>query len=101
VEHVGLGLEKLVAQSLRQAESRQTPVLAWSLACGSAVAERTRALGYDDGILRVEVADAGWKSELQSLAPRYLAALNRYSSETVNRIEFVTLESPAASRTTR
>jgi Dna[CI] antecedent, DciA len=92
-----LGLEQLVARSLRQAEPRQSPLLAWSVACGSAVAERTRALNYDNGILRVEVADAGWKSELQSLAPRYLAALNRYSAETVNRIEFLLAEPLSAS----
>ena len=63
--------------------------MAWPLVCGSAVAERTRALSFEDGVLRVEVADAGWKSELQALAPRYLAVINRYTTETVHRIEFV------------
>ncbi len=63
--------------------------MAWPLVCGSAVAERSRALSFADGVLRVEVADAGWKSELQSLAPRYLAAINRYTPEKVQRIEFV------------
>ena len=89
MEHIGYGLDKLVAQSLRQATPEETPLLAWPVACGSAVAARTRALRFEDGVLRVEVADAGWKSELQSLAPRYLATLNRYSAESVNRIEFV------------
>jgi len=41
-------------------------------------------------VLRIEVPDAGWRAELQSLAPRYLAALNRYAGESVQRIEFVT-----------
>jgi hypothetical protein len=92
LEHVGSGLEKLVAQSLRQSPAAETALLAWSVACGSGVAERTRALSFEAGILRVQVADAGWKSELQSLAPRYLAALNRYSTESVQRIEFVVAE---------
>ena len=47
------------------------------------------ALSFEDGVLRVEVADAGWKSELQALAPRYLACINHYTTETVYRIEFV------------
>jgi Dna[CI] antecedent, DciA len=62
---------------------------AWPLVCGSAVAERTRALDFAGGILCVEVADYGWKRELQNLAPRYVAAINRYTTESVQRIEFV------------
>jgi len=86
--HPGAGLEKVVARSLRKAPLGQAPVLAWPLACGSAVAERTRALDFSKGVLRVEVADPGWKRELQALAPRYLAVINRYVGDPVNRIEF-------------
>jgi predicted nucleic acid-binding Zn ribbon protein len=89
MQPAGVGLEKVVARSLRKAPAAQAPLLAWPLACGSSVAERTRALGFADGILRVEVADAGWRKELQSLAPRYVAAINKYVPENVARIEFV------------
>ncbi|HEY3615196.1 MAG TPA: DciA family protein, partial [Candidatus Sulfotelmatobacter sp.] len=64
------------------------PLMAWPVVCGSAVAERTRALAFKDGVLRVEVAGQRWKAELQALAPRYLALMNRYTTETVRRIEF-------------
>jgi hypothetical protein len=30
-----------------------------------------------------------WKRQMQSLVPRYLAALNRYAGQKVERIEFV------------
>jgi hypothetical protein len=40
-------------------------------------------------VLIVEVADAEWKLELQRLASRYLAAIDRYTTEAVRRIEFV------------
>jgi hypothetical protein len=89
LEQAGSDLEKIVARSLRQVPPAQAPVMAWPVVCGSAVAERTRALSFGDGILRVAVADAGWKSELQNLAPRYLASINRYTVEAVRRIEFV------------
>ena len=89
MEQVGSDLEKIVAQSLRQAPPAQAPLMAWPVVCGSAVAERTRALNFVDGVLRVEVADAGWRSELQVLSPRYLASINRYTLEIVRRIEFV------------
>lgn len=92
MEHAGAGLESIVAKSLRQASPLEAPLLAWPVVCGSAVSERTRAVNFADGVLRVEVTDAGWKSELQSLAPRYLAAINRYTTEAVRRIEFVVAE---------
>ena len=89
MEQAGAGLEKIVLDSLRRVPQGEAPILAWPLVCGSAVAERTRALQFADAVLRVEVPDAGWKCEMQSLAPRYLATLNRYAGQQVERIEFV------------
>ena len=89
LERASAGLEKIVVGALRRAQAGEGPVLAWPLACGSAVAERTRALQFADGVLRVEVSDAGWRKELQSFAPQYLAVMNRYVAESVKRIEFV------------
>jgi len=89
LEPVGSELEKIVARSLRQAPPAEAPLMAWPVVCGSAVAERTRALSFLDGVLQIAVADPGWKAELQSLAPRYLASINRYTVEAVRRIEFV------------
>lgn len=91
MEQVGAGLESVVAKSLRQASAAEAPLMAWSIVCGSAVSERTRAMSFREGVLSIEVADAGWKSELQALAPRYLAGINRYTTETVRRIEFVVM----------
>lgn len=82
-------LESVVCKSLQRAPAQQSAPLAWPVACGSAVADRTRVLGFADGILRVEVADKGWQRELMVLAPRYLAVINRYSAGSVRRIEFV------------
>ena len=97
LEQAGPDLEKIVMQSLRQAPPAQAPLMAWPVVCGSAVAERTRAVSFVDGVLRVAVTDIGWKTELHSLAPRYLASINRYTVEVVRRIEFVVtrLEQPA------
>ena len=89
MEQASSGLEKIVAESVRRTPASDAPVLAWPAACGSAVAERTRVLGFAEGILRVEVADKGWRTELQALAPQYLAILNRYVGNRVQRIEFV------------
>lgn len=89
MEHAGAGLEKIVVGSLRRVPQADAPMLAWPLVCGSAVAERTQAVEFANAVLRVEVPDAGWRREMQSLAPRYLATLNRYAGQKVERIEFV------------
>jgi hypothetical protein len=89
LEQAGVGLENIVVKSLRQAPPDEVPLMAWPLVCGSAVSERTQAVSFHLGVLQVEVTDTGWKSELQALAPRYLAALNRYTPGLVQRIEFV------------
>jgi hypothetical protein len=101
VEPAGTDLEKIVMRSLRQAPPAQGPLMAWPVVCGSAVAERTRALNFEDGVLRVEVADAGWRSELQVLAPKYLTAINRYTTQIVRRIEFVVTRPPTADQNAR
>jgi Dna[CI] antecedent, DciA len=89
MEHAAAQLGKIVTASLARAPRDQAPLLAWPLVCGSAVAARTRALDFSESVLSVEVPDIGWKRELQNLAPRYLAALNRYVEHNVQRIEFV------------
>lgn len=89
LEGVTSSLERIVARSVRSAPPGEGPLLAWPLACGTAVAVRTRALDFTNGILTVEVPDAGWRAELQHLSPQYLAAINRYAARSVNRINFV------------
>jgi hypothetical protein len=86
VEAIASTLEKVVARTLRRAND--APVLAWPVACGSAVAIRTRAVSFRSGVLSVEVPDAGWRAELMHLAPNYVAAINKCSALRVDRIEF-------------
>ena len=92
------GLQKIVVDAIRRGPSADAPLHGWPLACGATVAARTRVLGYSDGVLRVEVPDAQWRSELLGLVPRYLSTLTQFAK--VRRIEFVTAqESGGAKRT--
>lgn len=89
MERAASRLESVVARSLQRAPAQESALLAWPVACGSAVAKRTRALEFTNGVLHVEVSDTGWRRELAALAPRYVAVINRYSAAKVERIEFV------------
>jgi predicted nucleic acid-binding Zn ribbon protein len=95
MERATAGLQKIVSDALRRTPPEQAPLLAWPLACGTAVAERTRPVQFTDGTLRVEVPDSGWRTELQALASQYVAVINRYTAQNVRRIEFV-VQHPSA-----
>lgn len=88
MEPIGGAIEKIIAGSVRKAPSAEAVLLAWPVACGSVVAARTQALEFSQGVLRVEVPDSAWRAELEHLAPRYVAALNRYAKG-VSAVEFV------------
>ena len=89
MEHARSGLQKIVADSLRRAPAEEAAVLAWPLVCGTAVADKTQALDINDGVLRVQVPDAAWRTQLLGLATQYVAAVNQFTSHNVRRINFV------------
>lgn len=72
-------------------------MLAWPLVCGTAVADKTQALEFNDGELRVQVPDAQWRAQLLGLAPQYVAAVNKFVNQDVRRICFITQEEMAQS----
>ncbi len=89
MEQAGTGLRKIVANALSKAAPEDAAVLAWPLVCGTAVADKTRALELLDGVLRIQVPDAGWKKQLLGFTPHYLEAINRIAGGKVEKLEFV------------
>jgi len=83
------GLEKIVLDALQRTPPQEAPLLAWPFACGPAVAQKARALSFADGILTIEVADAGWRAQLADMAPQFLARINQLVSLKVERLKFV------------
>jgi len=89
MERASTGLKKIVVEALSKAPPEDAAVLAWPLVCGTAVADKTKALALAEGVLRVEVPDAGWRKQLSGFLPHYLESLNRITNGKVERIEFV------------
>ncbi|HZR27942.1 MAG TPA: DUF721 domain-containing protein [Terriglobales bacterium] len=83
------GLEKIVLEALQRTPPQEAPLLAWPFACGPAVAQKARALSFAEGILTIEVADAGWRTQLADMAPQFLARINQLVSVKVERLKFV------------
>jgi hypothetical protein len=90
LEHGRGDLQKLFAETLKNASDDQAPLLAWPLVCGPGVSNRTRPMDFVRGVLRVQVPDKEWKAQLESLVPDYLRAFaTLVEKKKVERIEFV------------
>lgn len=62
----------------------------WPEVVGPRIARRTRAIGFDNGILRIEVEGSAWRFELGFLERRLLAELERrLGGRAVRKLHFV------------
>lgn len=87
MERATSGLKKIVLDAIRQQPPDQAALLAWPVIVGRAVASQTKALEFSDGVLRVEVPDKNWRTELSSFAGQYIAAYRPVAK--VDSIDFV------------
>lgn len=81
------GLKKIVLDALRQAPREQGPLLAWPVIVGRAIAAQTKALEFNNGVLRVQVPDKNWRTELSAFTAQYIAAYRPIAE--VHSIDFV------------
>lgn len=88
MQHAGTTLRKIFNRTLSN-EGVDAPLLAWPLACGTKIGEKTSAVAYADGTLTVAVPDETWRRQLQSFSGQYLNALRQISPAKIDRIEFV------------
>ena len=84
----GPALKKILRDALRHAPEQEAPIWAWPLVSGAAVAAKTEALAFENGVLRVLVPDERWRAQLADMAPQYVAAINSFVGVKVSRIEF-------------
>src|SRR5438067_395218 len=97
MEPVRRGVNKIVLEMLNGAPAQERPMIAWPLACGPTVAGKTRAVGFTDGVLTVEVPSTDWRTQLREMSGQYLGTLRQLAGQAVQRIEFV-LPQPASTR---
>ena len=86
-------LQTLAAHILRNSDPAEAVVLAWPLVCGTAVAERVRAIAFENETLRVTVPDKGWQVQLEAFSPQYLHRLSKLAGVPVRQILYETVSS--------
>ncbi len=79
-------VHKIMAHAIDLVPAEERPAVAWSLAAGDKVAERTRVLACHDNVLVVQVPDSTWRAQLMAMAPQFLSHLRQFAP--IERIEF-------------
>ncbi len=77
-----------LGRSLRGMGDEDRLAAAWTVACGRAMADHGTVIGYDGGVVRVEVADAVWLKQMISLRSTLEREVARIADLPVARIEF-------------
>jgi hypothetical protein len=88
MESIRTGLRHIVRDLLKAQPMEEVAVLVWPLVCGKEVAAKTRATGFADGSLTVEVPDATWRTQLAAFAPRYLSGFAELIGPAVKEVRF-------------
>jgi predicted nucleic acid-binding Zn ribbon protein len=83
------GLAQVLGEVLRRAPVDEAVRMAWTIISGGSVGVRTRPTDFDGGILRVEVPDNVWRTQLTELERRYVNELKKLlGRDLVEHIEF-------------
>ena len=81
-------LRGTLGKALRGIREEDRLAAAWTVACGCAMADRGRVIGYDAGVVRIEVADAAWLRQMISLRSVLERDMARIAGLPVNSIRF-------------
>jgi hypothetical protein len=81
-------LRGTLGRSLRGISEEDRLAAAWTVACGCAMADRGRVVGFEGGVVRIEVADPTWLRQMISLRAVLEREMVRISGLPVKGIDF-------------
>ena len=81
-------LRGTLGKSLRGIGDEDCLAAAWTVACGCAMADRGRVIGYAAGVVQIEVADPTWLRQMISLRSVLEREMARSSGLPVTGIHF-------------
>jgi hypothetical protein len=77
-----------LARTLEGVREEDRLAAAWTVACGRAMAERGTVVGYEAGVVRIEVSDAVWLRQMNALRNTLERELGRIAGVKVQSIDF-------------
>jgi len=82
-------LRRSLGRSLGTLEPIDRLAAAWPVACGKAMADRGVIAGFEDGVVRIEVADQVWLEQMLSMRTALQHDLARIAAVKVTGIHFL------------
>ena len=77
-----------LGRSLRGVGDQDRLAAAWTVACGCAMADRGRVVGYDAGVVQIEVADSTWLRQMNLLRGQLEREMAKIAGLPVRGIRF-------------
>jgi hypothetical protein len=87
-------LRGTLGRSLRGIGEEDRLAAAWTVACGCAMADHGRVIGYQAGVVSIEVSDPVWLRQMLSLRPVLQLEVARIAGLPVTAIEFMLAKKP-------
>jgi hypothetical protein len=81
-------LKICLGQSLGSLCEEDRVAASWPLACGKALADRGTIVGYERGVVRVQVEDRVWLRQLMSIQGHLASEMTRIAGVYVSEIHF-------------
>jgi hypothetical protein len=81
-------LRGTLGRSLHSMRDEDRLAAAWTVACGTAMAERGAVMGYEAGVVRIEVTDPVWMGQMVSLRGTIQREMARIAGLQVHGIHF-------------
>jgi predicted nucleic acid-binding Zn ribbon protein len=82
-------LKESLPRSLRGLRDEDRLAAAWVIVCGTALANHSRIMRYDDGQIHVEVRDKVWLEQMRSMSAQLGSELSRTAGIKVTELHFV------------
>jgi predicted nucleic acid-binding Zn ribbon protein len=81
-------LKRNLARSLEALPSADRLAAAWPVACGKAMAERGEIVGFEDGVLRIEVRDPAWLDQMRAMSAVLQSQMAKIAGVKIAAIHF-------------
>jgi predicted nucleic acid-binding Zn ribbon protein len=81
-------LKGSLGRSLEALSEEDRLAAAWSVVCGRTMASHGVVAGYADGVVRVQVIDNAWLSQLMSMQRQLAAEMSRIAGVEVREIHW-------------
>ncbi|QNI37168.1 DciA family protein [Edaphobacter albus] len=86
-------MRDVVRMGLREGLKSFSPldkiVMAWLAACGPILAGRGAVVGYDEGVVSVEVSEKAWLDEMRNMSSHLEMELGRIAGIKVTKLHFI------------